>query len=137
VPGLRVGYALAPAPLADKLRAVRPPWSANSIALAILEAAPEHPATLQSCAARAGRDGADLDVRLRGLGLVRTWPSATNYRLVEVPNGPAVVSALHDQSIAVRPAGSFPGLTDNYLRMTARDAASNQRLVDALKEALR
>jgi len=136
VPGLRVGYALAPAQLAEKLRAVRPPWSANSIALAILEAAVEHPATLQSCAARAGRDGADLDVRLRGLGLVRTWPSATNYRLVEVPDGPAVVSALRDRSIAVRMAGSFPGLTDNHLRITARDAASNQRLVDALKDAL-
>ena len=44
IPGLRAGYALAAPPLAERLRAVRPPWSANALALAALRPPPTHPA---------------------------------------------------------------------------------------------
>jgi histidinol-phosphate/aromatic aminotransferase/cobyric acid decarboxylase-like protein/adenosyl cobinamide kinase/adenosyl cobinamide phosphate guanylyltransferase len=136
IPGLRVGYALAPPELASALRAVRPPWSANALALAALAAAAEHPAELAELAERAAAEREDLAEGLRRLRGVRSWPSQTNFLLVEVPDGEAVLRALRTRGIAVRPAASFPGLGPGYLRLTARDPQANAHLVQALEEAL-
>lgn len=136
VPGLRVGYALAPPRLAAALEAVRPPWSANALALAALVAAAAHPAELAARSQHAAGEGADLARRLHAIEGIRTWPSATNFCLVEVPDGPAVLAALGAQRIAVRPAASFPGLGPGHLRITARDPERNARVAAAISEAL-
>lgn len=136
VPGLRVGYAIAPDPLARRLRAVRPPWSANALALAALTAAAARPDALAATAHRAGAERIDLEQRLAGVSGVRTWPSAANFCLVEVADGPAVLAGLRAQGIAVRPAASFPGLGPGHLRITARDPERNARLAAALAEAV-
>jgi len=136
VPGLRVGYAVAAAPLAARLRAARPPWSANTLALAALAAAARRPEALAATAARVQEEREDLDRRLRAIAGVRAWPGAANFCLVEVSDGPRVAAALRDRSIAVRPAGTFPGLGDGHLRITARTAEENARLASALEAAV-
>lgn len=136
IPGLRAGYALAPPGLAERLRAVRPPWSANALALAALIAAARRPDALAALAKRARDECDDLSARLTALPGVRAWRSATNFCLIEVRDGPAVLAALRQRSIAVRPAASFPGLGGNHLRITARDAQANKRLAEALREAV-
>ena len=136
VPGLRVGYAIAPDPLARRLRAVRPPWSANALALAALTAAAARPDALAATAHRAAAERTDLERRLASVSGVRAWPSAANFCLVEVADGPAVLAALRAQRIAVRPAASFPGLGPGHLRITARDPERNARLAAALAEAV-
>lgn len=135
VPGLRAGYALAPVPLANAIRAVRPPWSVNALALVALQAAASHPAEMAELARRAAAEREDLQARLEALP-VRVWPSATNFVLIEVPNGPRLVDALRARRIAVRSAGTFPGFTPNHIRLTARDAETNRELVLALGDAL-
>jgi len=67
---------------------------------------------------------------------VRTWPSAANFCLVEVADGPAVIAALRERRIAVRSAASFPGLGAGHLRITARAPRDNERVVAALAEAV-
>ncbi len=136
IPGLRAGYAIAPPALAARLRDVRPPWSANALALAALTAAAGHPEALAATAARATAEREDLERRLASVVGVRTWPSAANFCLVEVADGPAVLGALRERQIAVRAASSFPGLGPGDLRLTARTPEENMRLVAALREAL-
>ena len=136
VPGLRAGYAVTAAPLAARLRAARPPWSANALALAALAAAARRPEALAEAAARAQEERADLDRRLSEIAGVRTWPGAANFCLVEVGDGPRVAAALRDRAIAVRPAGTFPGLGPGHLRITARAAPENARLAEALREVV-
>ncbi|MFY9487141.1 MAG: bifunctional adenosylcobinamide kinase/adenosylcobinamide-phosphate guanylyltransferase [Solirubrobacterales bacterium] len=136
VPGLRVGYAIAAAPLAARLRAVRPPWSANALALAALAAAARRPESFSAAAEQANSQRDDLAARLARIDGVRSWPSTTNFCLIEVADGPAVAAALRDRSIAIRPAESFPGLHSGHLRLTARDAGLNALLADALDEAV-
>ncbi len=136
LPGLRVGYAVASAPLAQRLRTVRPPWSANALALVALRAAGQRPAALAAAAERAAAEREDLEQRLARLEDLRLWPSAANFCLVEVADGPGVLAALRTRGIAVRHAASFPGLGSGHLRITARESEGNARLVQALAGAL-
>lgn len=136
IPGLRAGYAVAAPRLAHRLRAARPPWSANVLALAALTAAAGRPGALAAAADRAQAERGDLDARIAEISRVRTWPTVTNYCLVEVPDGPRVSAALRAEGIAVRPAGSFPGLGPDHLRLTARAPAQNARLAQALRGAV-
>ncbi|HWH11445.1 MAG TPA: bifunctional adenosylcobinamide kinase/adenosylcobinamide-phosphate guanylyltransferase [Solirubrobacteraceae bacterium] len=136
VPGLRAGYAVAATPLADRLRSVRPPWSANVLALAALEAAAAHTHEIAAIAGRANLDREDLRRRLGLIPGIRVWPGAANFVLVAVADGPAVVAALKADRIAVRPAGSFAGLDARYIRITARDSEANERVAAALAVAL-
>jgi len=135
IPGLRVGYAVAPPALARALRAARPPWSANALALAALGAAAEQPGRLRILAERAAGQGADLQERLRAVSGIRTWPSVTNFALIETTDGPRAVARLRARGIAVRPAASFPGLDQRHIRITARDPQRNAELVSALAES--
>ncbi len=136
IPGLRAGYVVAPVALADRMRAARPPWSANVMALAALEAAAAHPAEIAAIAERAAAERQDLAERLHAIDGVRVWPGAANFVLVEVADGPRVVDSLRQRSIAVRPAASFPGLGAGHLRITARDPQQNAALVTVLADAV-
>jgi histidinol-phosphate aminotransferase len=136
IPGLRAGYAVAAPPLAARLRAARPPWSSNALALAALEAAARQPAELRAIAERACAEREDLVARLRAIEGVRTWPSAANFCLVEVADGETVAARLRERGIAVRPAASFPGLDARHVRITAREPAANARVAAALAEAV-
>jgi histidinol-phosphate aminotransferase len=135
--GIRAGYLLAPPQTANLLRAARQPWSVNSLACAALAAwagqGAGHAAQRVRCLATIREQFAAALAALPG---VRVWPSAANFLLLQVADGPAVLAGLAARGIAVRPCHSFPGLTSNHLRVAVRDPADNQRLVDALAEAL-
>jgi histidinol-phosphate/aromatic aminotransferase/cobyric acid decarboxylase-like protein/adenosyl cobinamide kinase/adenosyl cobinamide phosphate guanylyltransferase len=136
IPGLRAGYAIAAAGLADRLRAVRPPWSANTMALTALARAAAAPAELNAIAQRAADQREDLHARLAAIAGVRVWPGAANFVLIAVDDGDALVAALRARGIAVRPAASFPGLDARHVRITARDPEANARLADVVAGAL-
>ncbi len=136
--GVRAGYALAAPAVASRLRDVRPPWSVNVLALAALHAAASRPEAAAAAALRAEAEREDLAGRLAEAAIpgLRTWPSVTNFVLVEVPDGARAVAALRAEGIAVRHAASFPGLDQGHLRLTARGPEANARLVRALDAAL-
>jgi histidinol-phosphate/aromatic aminotransferase/cobyric acid decarboxylase-like protein len=136
--GVRAGYLLAPPAIARALGAARQPWSINGLACAALAAwathAAEHTAhRVQELAATRER----LAAALAALPDIRVWPSAANFLLLHVHDGPAVLDGLATRGIAVRPCSSFPGLSSSHLRVAVRDPADNQRLIDAFQEALR
>jgi histidinol-phosphate/aromatic aminotransferase/cobyric acid decarboxylase-like protein len=127
---------LAPAPVAAALRAVRPPWTANVLALAALRACARRADARAALAERVAAARERLAAAVARLPGVQTWPAAANFLLLRVPDGPRVHAALLHRRIAVRPCGTFPGLTDDYLRITVRDPQANDRLVARLAEAL-
>jgi histidinol-phosphate aminotransferase len=139
VPGLRVGYLLAPAPLAARLRDRRQAWAVNGLALAACAAACHHPERLAPAARRAQADGAALAAALAGLPSLRVHPGAAGFVLVEVAgrDAGAIAEALRRvHGIAVRPASTFPGLGPGHLRLTARGGEADARLVAALRALL-
>jgi histidinol-phosphate aminotransferase len=136
VPGVRAGYLLAPPPLAVALRAHRPPWSVNALAIAALRACAGRADAAAEVAAKVAAARERLAAALERLPGVRTWPSVANFLLMQVRDGPRVHARMLERGIAVRPCGTFPGLTDDHLRVAVRSPAANDRLVSALAEAL-
>lgn len=135
IPGVRAGYALAPAPLAAALRRVRPAWSVNALALEALRACAENPAESKTVAALAERRE-ELRAELERLPGVTVHPSAANFLLLRLPDGERALAALRTRGISARPARTFPGLGADHLRVAVRDDAANARLVGALKQAV-
>jgi histidinol-phosphate aminotransferase len=139
VPGLRVGYLLAPPALARTLRDRRQAWPVNGLALAVARAAADHPERLVPIARRAQQDRAALHAALAvALPEARIHPGAANFVLVELDrDATALAHTLRtNDAIAVRPAATFPGLTANHLRLTARGGEADRRLVAALVATL-
>ena len=132
IPGVRCGAALASPAVAEQLRGVRPPWSVNAFAVAAMVALASRPAEFTARAERAEDERRDLAAKLEAIAGLRSWPSSTNHVLVRVPAGTSVTATLRAARIAVRPCGSFPGLTDDHLRITARDPDANTALATAL-----
>jgi histidinol-phosphate aminotransferase len=131
--GVRAGYALAPEPLVEQLRRHRQPWSVNAAACAALEWCAADTETAPRVAAEVAGAREDLAAGLRALGL-QPFPGAANFLLVEAPAG--LAAALADRGIAVRTAGSFPGLDDRFVRIAVRRTGDNARLVSAVAEVL-
>jgi len=135
LPGLRAGYLIGPAGLCARLAAVRQPWPVSGPALAAVAACcddDDHRRAVATAVAGA-RDA--LVAGLAALPGVRVHPSAANFLLLRVPDGPGVTADLAARGIAVRPS-TFPDLDADHLRVAVRDPARNARLVDALGETL-
>jgi histidinol-phosphate aminotransferase len=141
VPGLRVGYLLAAPALARRLRDRRQAWPVNGLALAAARAAADHPERLHGPAQRAQADRAALHAAVTAaLPDARVHDGTANFLLVELGPGQDATALAHTlrehDGIAVRPAATFPGLTDRYLRLTACGGEADLRLVAALTRRL-
>ena len=137
LPGLRLGYAAAPVKWAECLRAQVVPWSVNALAqsagLAALGDAEFALRTRAWLTAEASTFGARLGAVSDRL---RPVESAANFVLVELREQTAaeVVGGLARQGIGVRDASNFIGLGPRYVRVGARTAEANARLLAALAE---
>jgi histidinol-phosphate aminotransferase len=135
--GIRAGYVLASANLVATLAANRQPWSVNSLACAALATCANDRETPARVAVEAAAARAELTGALAQLPGVRVWPSAANFLLARVADGPTLVAELAQRGIAVRPAASFPGLDEHYIRVAVRTRDDNAVLVEALTDLLR
>lgn len=135
--GLRVGYALAPAPLAARLAAQQPQWPISTPGLAALVA----------CSTPAARAEAEYAAREFGRWrdvLVRSLPPAavvegdprSSFVLLRVPDGARVRQALRDRGWAVRRGDTFPGLTGDHLRVAVRRPEVGAAFATALTDVL-
>ena len=136
--GLRVGYGIADASVADMLNRVRQPFNVNSIAqAAALAALADEDYVAES--ARLNRDG--LAQLMGGLDSIRVayLPSHGNFLMVRVADagkGAApVYESLLRSGVIVRPVANY-GLPD-WLRVTVGLPEENARFLSALGAALR
>jgi histidinol-phosphate aminotransferase len=133
--GLRVGYALAHASVADVMNRVRQPFNVNSIALAAATAALEdmefvarsYAGNLQGL--RQLREGA---ARL-GLEFI---PSYGNFLTVRVGKAQDVYKRLLRRGVIVRPVGGGYELPE-HLRVTVGTEEENERFLTALAASLK
>jgi histidinol-phosphate aminotransferase len=132
--GLRVGYGVSHAGVADYLNRVRQPFNVNSIAAAAAEAAlvdDEH----VTRSVEINREGMrQLIQGFRRLNL-NFIPSVANFLTVDIGRpAKSVYEALLRKGVIVRPVGSY-GLP-NHLRVTVGLPSENDRFLAALEAAL-
>ena len=135
--GLRVGYAVSSAQIADWFNRARQPFNVSAVAQAAALAALRAPEYVERSRAfnRAGleqlRQGCDA-LELAYL------PSAANFLCVAMPSGasraPAIYEYLLERGVVVRPVENY-GLP-NHLRVTAGHEQENAAFLTALRAAL-
>jgi histidinol-phosphate aminotransferase len=133
--GLRVGYALAHASVAEVMNRVRQPFNVNSIALAAARAALEdmefvarsYAENLQGL--KQLREGADR------LGLAYI-PSCANFLTIRVGKAQEIYRRLLRRGVVVRPVGGGYGLPE-HLRVTVGTQGENERFLAALAASLK
>ena len=131
--GLRVGYALASAEIADLMNRVRQPFNVNNLAIAAAIAAlGDHLFVAESY--ELNRRGMEqLVAGLKRLGLEHI-PSHGNFVNFKAGDGAAVNQKLLKQGVIVRPIGGY-GLPE-WLRVTIGTEPENARFLEALEKAL-
>jgi histidinol-phosphate aminotransferase len=127
--GLRIGYALASAEIADLMNRVRQPFNCNNLALAAATAAlGDSDFVARSYALnRAGM--AQIVAGLEGLGFAFI-PSHGNFITFRAGDAAALNQKLLRQGVIVRPLGGY-GMPD-WLRVTIGTEADNARFLAAL-----
>ncbi len=131
--GLRVGYALASAEIADLMNRVRQPFNVNNLAIAgAVAALDDHLFVAESY--ELNRRGMEQIVAgLERLGL-EYIPSHGNFVTFKAGNGAAVNQKLLQQGVIVRPIAGY-GLPE-WLRVTIGTGPDNTRFLEALEKAL-
>jgi histidinol-phosphate aminotransferase len=131
--GLRIGYAIAPEPLARRIDSQRQRFNTSCIAQAAALAAIDDPAHLARIVAlnAEGRDW--LASRLSALGL-RFLESEANFLMVKVGDGARECQRLKALGLLVKPLDGF-GLPD-YIRVSVGRPEDNARLIEGLRTTL-
>ena len=131
--GLRVGYALASAEIADLMNRVRQPFNVNNLAIAAAIAALDDHLFVAESYELNRRGMEQLVAGLKRLGLEHI-PSHGNFVTFRVGDGAGVNHKLLKQGVIVRPIGGY-GLPE-WLRITIGTEPENARFLEALEKAL-
>jgi histidinol-phosphate aminotransferase len=131
--GLRVGYALASAEIADLMNRVRQPFNVNNLAIAAAVAALDDHLFVAESYELNRRGMEQIVAGLKRLGLEHI-PSHGNFVTFKAGDGAAVNRKLLEQGVIVRPIGGY-GLPE-WLRVTIGSEPENARFLDALEKAL-
>ncbi len=131
--GLRVGYAIASAEVADLMNRVRQPFNVNNLAIAAAVAALDDHQFVAESYELNRRGMAQLLAGLKRLGLEHI-PSHGNFVTFKVPGAAEVNQQLLKQGVIVRLIAGY-GLPD-WLRVTIGTEPDNARFLEALEKAL-
>ncbi len=133
--GLRVGYALAHASVADVMNRVRQPFNVNSLALAAAAAALDDMEFVAKSYAENLQGMKQLEQGARSLGL-EYIPSFGNFLTIRVGKAPEVYRRLLRRGVIVRPVGGGYQLPE-HLRVTIGTAQENEKFLAALAASLK
>jgi len=131
--GLRVGYALSSAAVADLLNRIRQPFNVSRIGLAAAVAALGDQDFIEETRKINKEQMCWLEKQFDalGLGFVK---SHANFIMIEIEDADGIYQALLEQGVIVRPLAGY-GLND-WLRITVGIAEDNLRLIDTLRSIL-
>ena len=131
--GLRVGYALANAQVADMMNRVRQPFNVNSLAQAAAVAALQDEAFVRLTHELNLRGMEQITDGLTELGLEHI-PSFGNFVSFKIKDAARIYRRLLESGVIVRPIASYD--MPDYLRVSIGLRSQNEKFLSALQQAL-
>ena len=134
MPGLRLGYAIAPAEVLSRWQQWRDPWSVNTLAIAAGIAALGDTAFQQETWDWLAAANQQMYEALSALAGLSPIPGSVNFLLVKCEKSVVALQAalLKRHRIYIRDCMSFEGLGDRYFRVAVKLPEDNLRLVEAI-----
>lgn len=137
IPGLRLGFAVAPLALVKRLEESKDPWNVNLLAQKAGEAALGDRAYQRASQDFVQREKAWLAKALGDIPGVTVFPPTVNFLLLYLappwPEAAEVSAAMRRRGILLRDCTNYPGLSPRYLRAAVRPREENRRLLDAFR----
>jgi len=132
--GLRVGYALANAAVADVMNRVRQPFNVNSVALAAASAALDD---MEFVAKSYAENLQGLTQLAEGANALKLdfIPSYGNFLTIRVGRAAEIYKRLLRRGVIVRPVAGYE--LPEHLRVTVGTPQENERFLEALAASLR
>ncbi len=139
IPGLRLGFLLAQAPVGDSLDRAKDPWNVNTLAQAAGVAALDDEAYRAASVAAVAVAREELAAALAALPGVRPFPASANFILarLEGATAPALRQAMLRDGILIRDCSNYPGLSPAYIRLAVKLPEQNAAVLAALEKNLK
>ncbi len=138
IPGIRLGYILAPQSIIASLSTMRPPWSVNSLSLVAGEFIMQNIDALRPDIEELIDSSKYLQSQISQIDGFRVIPSSCNFFLVEImgqQDAPELQRYLiEEHKILIRDCSNFRGLTPKYFRLAAQTRTACDKLIKALRE---
>ncbi len=133
LPGIRLGYVVAPPNIVEKLLAGMPPWSFGSLVQEVGVACLREEGFVEESRAYCRGEMAFLSQAVRDVGL-KVFPSTVHYFLFKAPSD--LADKLLEHKILVRDCSTIPGLGPGFYRLAPRTRGDNEKLVGVMREVL-
>ena len=144
IPGLRLGYIIAPSAVTRRLRANYRPWAVNALAIEaghwLLEDEGEHHSSEEPYYREEMKlllaQTRYLRERLRNIFGIHVYPTSTNFMLCSIRQSTAAELKeylLAHHGFLIRDASNFEGLKDCHFRIATQLPEFNTELVEAIK----
>jgi histidinol-phosphate aminotransferase len=129
--GARVGMAFASPEIIAVLNKIKPPYNINSLSIKAAVSVMDNQASINNQITEIVKERKGLVTELNKLhNVVRTYPSETNFLLVEFKNSQIVFQQLIREGIVIRNRDSQ---VKNCLRITVGTKKENQQLLKTLE----
>lgn len=140
IPGLRLGFALTPPELANRLNAGKDPWNVNTLAQAAGVAAFQNAEYRSKTKAVVHQARQELFSSLATIDKIKPYQPTVNFVLIRLIAARITAGQLQRRLFArrilVRDCSNYPGLSPGYLRLAVKLPEQNLRLINALQEFL-
>jgi threonine-phosphate decarboxylase len=138
--GVRLGYAVAAAGLAERLRRALPKWNVNGMADLVIRALPRHRQAFEAARRRVIADRRILEPALRAVPGLTVYPSWANFVYAEVPRRVDGITLrnrlLTEHGCFIRECGNKAASTSRHFRLAVRPQADGAYLVAALGDVI-
>lgn len=139
IPGVRIGFILAPAGTIEKFRRHLWPWSVNCFAHAAVRYLTMHKSSIAGFIDQTVRhiqsEREIFERTLEQTGRIKLYPGRTPFLLARLPqtvSAETTRECLARKRILIRNCSNFSGLSDQFIRISLKARAANRMLAGVL-----